>query len=154
MRKYIIFMCTILFTLLLASCGKQEEEQVDSIDIEEKWGVRLETKDVTPTSLTIVCHQSGGENIKELITGSYYVIEKLKGKEYVEVKYLSHEYDIAWTAEAWIIELDSTVSWDVDWEWLYGELPAGKYRIGKEIMNFRESGDYDKEILYANFEIQ
>lgn len=34
-----------------------------------------------------------------------------------------------------------------------GELSAGRYRIGKEFMDFRKTGDYDKEICYAEFEI-
>lgn len=31
--------------------------------------------------------------------------------------------------------------------------PAGKYRIGKEIMDFRSTGDYDTNTYYANFEV-
>ena len=56
--------------------------------------------------------------------------------------------------EAWIINKNDTTSWDIDWAWLYGELPAGKYRIGKVITNFRDTGDYDTEIAYAEFEIK
>ena len=52
-----------------------------------------------------------------------------------------------------MIQKEDTTQWDVNWEWLYGELPAGEYRIGKEIMNFRGAGDYDTEMLYAGFVI-
>ena len=45
-----------------------------------------------------------------------------------------------------------TGRWDVRWDWL-GELPAGEYRIGKKIMNFRGTGDYDEEMVYAEFAI-
>ena len=40
------------------------------------------------------------------------------------------------------------------WEWLYGELPTGNYKIGKEIMDFRASGNYDKAVYFAQFNIQ
>ena len=120
----------------------------------EKWGVTLTVEDVTPTSLTLKCTQSGGRPTGELHTGTWYVLETWT-QEYgwKEVEYLPHEYEIAWTQEAWLIPMNDTCEWDVKWEWLYGELSEGKYRIGKEIMDFRNTGDYDATIYYAEFEI-
>jgi len=114
----------------------------------------LETENVTPIGLTIVCHQSGGENVAELDTGSFYVIQKLKKSKWVDVEYIPQEYDVAWTAEAWPIPKEGTTTCDVNWEWLYGKLPAGEYRIGKGITNFRGPGDYDNEMVYADFVIE
>lgn len=37
---------------------------------------------------------------------------------------------------------------------LYGELPAGTYRIVKPISDFRGSGDYDTEECWVEFEIK
>jgi hypothetical protein len=120
---------------------------------QEDWGITLEAENVTPSGLTIICNQSGGENISELNTGSFYIIQQLEETGYVNIEYLPQEYDVAWTSEAWIIPLNNTIIWDVNWEWLYGKLPVGEYRIGKEIMNFRGPGDFDKEMIYAHFEI-
>lgn len=39
----------------------------------------------------------------------------------------------------------------VDWEWLYGKLSAGDYRMVKEALFVRSPGDYDKFPLYAAF---
>ena len=122
--------------------------------VQNNWGITLVAENVTTTGLTIVCHQSGGENVAELDTGSFYTIQKLENSSWKTVEYLPHEYEIGWTAEAWIIQKDSTTTWDVDWEWLYGALPSGEYRIGKEIMNFRKTGDYDIEMAYAEFTIE
>lgn len=118
------------------------------------WGITLKAENVTPTGLTIVCEQSGGENVAELNTGSYFVIQRQKDGTWVNVEYLPQEYDLAWTQESWGIPKDSTITWNVKWEGLYGELPAGTYRIGKEIMNFRGTGDYDKGMAYAEFVIE
>ena len=104
--------------------------------------------------MTIVCHQTGGENVFELHTGTYYVLQKLENENWVDVESLPQEHPVGWTEEAWIIEKESTTFWKVDWEWLYGELPAGEYRIGKVITNFRATGDYDEEMLYADFVIR
>lgn len=119
-----------------------------------EWGISLSAEDVSSSGLTLKCTQSGGRPTGELQTGSWFVIETWT-KEYgwSHVNYLPQEYEIAWTQEAWTIPMNDTCEWKVDWEWLYGSLPKGKYRIGKEIMDFRETADYDKTIYYAEFEI-
>lgn len=123
------------------------------VTLQEDWGITLETEDITPTGLTIRCTQSGGNPTGELNTGSWYIVENwTQEKGWKEVDYVIKD-NIGWTLEAWLIQENSTSEWEVNWEWLYGKLPTGKYRIGKEIMDFRETGDYDTAIYYAEFEI-
>lgn len=139
-----------------------EEERIASsymppefMEFIETWGVTLVAEDVTPTSLTIKCTQSGGEVTGELQTGSWFVLESWTQEDgWKEVDYVPQKYDVAWTEEAWKISTDATTEWKVNWEWLYGKLPAGKYRIGKEIMDFRATGDYNTMIYFAEFNIE
>ena len=56
--------------------------------------------------------------------------------------------------EAYIIPLNGKTEMDVNIEWLYGELPAGHYRIGKDISVSYAAGNRDSQILYAEFDIQ
>ena len=122
------------------------------VENEEKWGVTLEVENVTPSGATLKCIQSGGEATGELETGSWFIIEKWsKETGWQEAPCFCEP---GWTEEAWLIIKDDISDWEVDWEWLYGELPAGKYRIGKEIMDFRRTGDYDKQMYYAEFIIE
>ena len=155
MKKFITFVLVLTCMLSFAGCssGKSNDGQSGNA-VQNKWGITLEAKNVTPKGLTILCHQAGGENVAELTTGSFYALQKLEGTKWVDVEYLPQEYEVAWTSEAWIIRKDSTTQWDVDWAWLYGELPAGKYRIGKHISNFRGPGDSDSETVYADFIIE
>ena len=134
---------------------KEHQEGVDikNNDIDE-WGITLTTSNVTPTSVTINCSQKDGQYVKELITGSFFCIQTLENNEWVDVPYKDNTSAFCWTAEAWIIPLNDTISWDINWDWVYGELPSGEYRIGKEIMNFKETGDYEETILYATFTIE
>lgn len=122
------------------------------LEVYDPWGITLSLKDVTPTGLTIVCTQSGGEDVAELASGEYYRVEELHGDHWHECE-IVFEGNAAFTMEAWIIPMDDSVEWEVDWEWLYGELPSGTYRIGKEIRNFRGTGDFDETIYYAEFSI-
>lgn len=118
---------------------------------ENEWGVELQVIDVTEAGLKIECTQSGGNPSGELQTGSYYIVEKKIEGDWEAVEYLID--NVGWTAEAWMIPTNATVTWDVDWEWLYGKLPSGDYRIGKEIMDFRGPGDFDKKMFYVEFGI-
>lgn len=118
-----------------------------------KWGVTLSATNVLETGMTLVCEQTGGAPTGKLQTGSYYIIEVLQQGIWKEVTQLPQEATVTWTSEAWTISKDTTQQWEVDWEWLYGALPAGTYRIGKEIMDFREAGDFDEAIAYALFSI-
>ncbi|MGN0335789.1 MAG: immunoglobulin-like domain-containing protein [Lachnospiraceae bacterium] len=123
------------------------------MSFEENWGITLEVENITPTSITLKCTQHEGEPIGELQTGSWYIVESWTQENgWKEVDHILQD-DIGWTEEAWMIPADSISEWEVNWEWLYGELPTGQYRIGKEITDFRATGDYDTAIYYAEFEI-
>jgi hypothetical protein len=137
--------------------NNQTEEKDNGIPLNEveddTWGIQLNATKITPTGMTLVCKQSGGEPTGELLTGSYLILEESINEQWLPVEMTPSEYERAWTDEAWIIPMNDTVEWEVSWEWLYGELPDGNYRIGKKIMDFRSAGNYDEKIYYATFEV-
>ena len=165
-------MLALLYALLLTGCsagGGKENASPSSLterpiavvegssssgnlEINDPWGIALTVKDVTPTGVTIVCAQSGGTDVAELNTGSYFVVEQLHGDHW-EVCTSIIEGEFAWTAEAWMIPQGDSVEWKTDWAWLHGELAPGTYRVGKEIDNFRGTGDFDTAVYYAEFTI-
>ena len=118
---------------------------------EETWGIELRVENVTPTGATIKCTQSGGEPTGELQTGGWYILETWTQEQgWIEAPCFA---EVGWTQEAWMIPMNDTCEWEVNWEWLYGTLSEGKYRIGKDITDFRGTGDYYNAIYYAEFEI-
>ena len=42
----------------------------------------------------------------------------------------------------------------VNWEWLYGELEPGTYKIIKSVSDFRGPGDSDDKTYFAEFVIE
>jgi Big-like domain-containing protein len=164
MKKKAIFLLVISFmlTFLLSACAMKDtdEEHIEmEISLKEGettdvWGIQLSVRNITSTGMTLICQQSGGKPTGELHTGSYYFLKRKSGEDWVKVEKLEPEDDVAWTDEAWTIPMDDTVAWEIDWEWLYGKLPIGRYRIGKEITDFRETGDYDTRIYYVYFEVE
>lgn len=132
-------------------CGYPTTEDMGA----DKYGITLILENLTSTGATIKCEQSGGEVTGELETGSWYIVEKWTQMDgWKEVETVIAKQQVGWTSEAYMILEDSTSEWEVNWEWLYGKLPVGKYRIGKQIMDWRSSGDYDTVVYYALFEIK
>jgi len=169
MKRLLIALCALLALTGCSAWGGGENASPSSLadrpvavvegsssssdlEIHDPWGIALTVKDVTPTGLTIICTQSGGDGVAELQSGQYYRLEELHGDHWHECG-IVFEGDASFTMEAWIIPMNDSVEWNVDWEWLYGQLSPGTYRIVKEIMNFRGTGDYDKAEYYAEFTI-
>ena len=60
---------------------------------------------------------------------------------------------LSFTAVAYPLFFDATSVEAMSWERSYGELSPGQYRIAKEFMDFRGSGDYNEAMFYADFTI-
>ncbi len=116
------------------------------------WGITLSAVNVTGKGLELEIQQSGGAPTGSLQCGSDYRLMFREGDVFKMVPVTIDNY--AWTAEAYLISMETDISFEIDWTWLYGTLPAGEYRLIKEIMDFRKSGDYDIEEFYVDFEIQ
>ncbi len=112
-------------------------------------GVTLHAEAVTDKGMTLVCTQSDGNPSGELQTGSPYWLE-VRGNDGHWQEAESYELEFGWSEEAYPIPANDTVRWEVDWSWLYGSLPDGTYRLSKEIMDFRGTGDYDTYRLYTD----
>ncbi len=59
----------------------------------------------------------------------------------------------AFTDVAYMIQKDSPYEAVIDFEWLYGKLEPGRYRIVKTIMDFRGTGEVTDYTFTAEFGI-
>ena len=120
------------------------------------WNLEVKAENVTPTGLVYEFTQHGpfeGGDRATLQYGSEYTLQTRSGNSWVEVPYVPQEYDIAWTMEAYPVEQGQSYRVPIDWEWLYGELPTGEYRIGKVFSLYRGPGDSDLHTFWAEFTI-
>ncbi len=116
-------------------------------------GIAMTVKNVTPIGLTLTVTQEGGAPTGELSFGPEFALETLQDGVWETVPYLLDD-EVAWNAIAYLLPLGESVEHNANWENLYGELPAGQYRIRKRIMDLRGPGDYDEQICYAEFTIE
>lgn len=105
---------------------------------------------VTANGLTVVFKNSSD---KMGMYGSTFSLEKkVNGKWYQVPVVFKGNYvftDIGYKAD-----YGKDREWKVEWKWLYGSLNAGEYRIVKDILDFRKTGDYDKYFMAAEFTLQ
>ena len=111
-------------------------------DDDVDFGLSLKASDVTRTSLTLTCEQSGGSFTGELSTGPQFSLDRLDGAKWIICDTLVPEEELAWTMELYLIQPDGSVTWDVDWSNIYGEVPAGNYRISKTFMDETSENTY------------
>ncbi len=116
------------------------------------WGLTLSVKDVTPTGLTLVCTKNGGNPTGELMCGDEYHLIALEEGNWKDVPTVIEEY--GWNSMAYWITEGQDTEFEYSWEWLYGKLPAGTYRLTKEFMDFRGTGEYDTAKYWVEFEIE
>jgi len=121
-------------------------------ELKDGLGLSLEVEDVKRTGLTMKFVRNGGSPTGELQYGSSYWLEQLKDGSWYSVEYKNPEYEAVWTQEAYSISKEVRTE-NVDWQWLYGELPSGQYRFCKDVMDFRGAGDYDQYVYSAEFTI-
>ena len=152
MKKLLVFLLALAL-LFAAGCAENGNTPGRGEEADE-WGIILSAEDVAPTGMTLVCTQNGGSPTGELLTGSPYVIEQLMDGEWLPVPTAPGLGDLAWTMEGRMIKFNDTTKWDVNWEFLYGALPSGEYRLTKEVMDFKETGNFEEEIYFAYFTIE
>lgn len=119
---------------------------------EGTWGLSVTVEDITENGLKLKFTQSGGSPTGELETGTDYYIEYNNDGIWEEVEPVIDSY--GWDSLAYKIKADGETTFDIDWEWLYGSLKEGQYRLVKSVMDFRDTGDFDEKLYYTIFVIE
>lgn len=121
---------TVFMAVLLSLGGCKANATIPN-EIE----LSLKGNTLTPTSMTLVINNNS--NAYDFVYGADYGIEIYTNDEWSEVTPLKEHvvFTIAYT-----IHPNSSKEFEIDWQWLYGELPKGNYRIVK---NFDKVAAYD-----------
>ncbi|MCI7767498.1 MAG: hypothetical protein MSJ26_05900 [Oscillospiraceae bacterium] len=114
------------------------------------FGLTVSAENITPTGLTLIFRQSGGEGFAELSASPDYYLQHKIDKGWVLCDTVTESY--GWTLVGTGIAPDDETRMDIDWEWLYGTLPAGHYRISKII--FPDERYYDGCTFRMEFDIE
>ena len=157
MKHTLTFVLTLLCIITLTACAHKSrgESLPPTQENLPNWGLTLTAEDITSKGLTLVVSQSGGD-VHELTTGSPYYLQKQVGKKWepVEEAPLPEGVDgRGWNTVAYIVPLNDSVEYEINWEWIYGEIPEGTYRLSKSFMN-SQYGEYEEFSYWIEFVIE
>lgn len=113
------------FTCAVLEFDKLNESNYKPTDVEN---VSISISDISPTGATIVI-----KDTNNYTHGEWYKIEKEIDGKWYELKTIIENY--AFNSIGYLPDENNEVKFEMDWKWLYGELPLGSYRILKEVGN-------------------
>lgn len=123
------------------------------------WGVEMNINNITATGLNLIFTQKDfiptidNDNWEYSMT-SEFVLEKLEYKSWHPVKTKYNKDNIPWSSGIQIIDMNNSEGYYIDWEWLYGELKPGTYRIVKELKVLKGTHDYQFRKVSQKFIIE
>ena len=139
------------FTCAVIQFDEQAESNYKPTEIEN---VSIRISDISLTGATITIKDT---NKKPYTYGEWYKIEKEVSGKWYEVKTIIKDY--GFNEIGYIPDKNNEVKFVIDWEWLYGELPLGSYRILKQVNNqfisieFGIATTSDKKIEVVKLEV-
>lgn len=116
----------------------------------EKPAIMVWAVNISETGATIRFRQYDASIPEELSFGEDFKVEKKDGDNWQEADIVA-EGNFAFHDVACIIAKDDFTEFVYDWEWLYGSLEPGEYRIRINIMAQKSDGGYDNYTAYAHF---
>ena len=105
---------------------------------------------ISSTKATIKFHQYDSEKAGELSSGVDFRIEKKEGNSWEEADIVV-EGDYGFNSVAYLIAADDVTEYEYDWEWLYGSLDVGEYRICINVTDQKDDGVCERYTAYAYF---
>ncbi len=109
-------------------------------------GVSMDLSNITPSGATVHFYRYNTENAGELSYGELFILEKeIADSKWEAVPRIIE--DAAFTDIAYVIPENDTSEIEINWEWLYGPLSPGTYRIRKTVLNSKDTGNTEHELI-------
>ena len=124
--------------------------------VRERWTEEVNTFDGAELLFEKYTNISGdlefaNQSDRDLQYGEWFDIQRRIDGEWYSLSYIID--NVAFHEVAYILPTGETSIKPITWEWMYGELPPGKYRIVTDVINYRAPGDFDKYYLAEEFEV-
>lgn len=130
--------------------------------VDELWkSENVNKTDNTITDISLVLQTFGNKGLtfilnnetnKEYTYGEDYKLLYFKNDYWVNVPYIIENW--GFNTIGYSLKPNSiTDKIVVDWVWLYGKLPDGKYKFKKSILFVKSPGDYDSYTVSGDFEL-
>lgn len=149
-RRLRLFLLMVIGLLLIGGCREKEELMShDVVNALEGVTMVFEEGTVSSEKGTVLFVN---ETATEYTYGEYFELEWKKDGDWVQVPTVLKSYgfnDIGYTLQPF-----ESAAQIIEWEWLYGVLESGEYRLVKEILERNEAGNPKTHMLAAEFEVE
>ena len=125
MKKTVIALCFLLL-FIIAGCSKESIYKPSKLE-----NVDISISDISSTGATVTIKD---RNENTYVYGEWYKIEREINGKWCEVRTVIDNY--GFNDLGYLIDENSEnkeIKFDIDWEWLYGKLPSGNYRLLKQV---------------------
>lgn len=141
----------LLLGCLLAGCGSSPTETTaTTAPIPEKWLPVLHLETASATGATVVFRQEHDIGNNLVLCGNDYFLEQYTGSGWQPLPTLTE--DPTFVTNAFVIM--AIPREDIDWQWLYGTLSPGHYRLGKTVTLHSNTENRETDTVYAEFTIK
>ena len=128
----------------VTGCIWQYTPESEDTDI----AVSMEMEKITPTGAVIKISHYDWEKTGEIIAGESFSLEKDNNGKWEDVPQIIDE--AAFNDIGYPVPENETTEIETNWEWLYGPLSPGTYRIKKTVIDRKDEG-YTEHELAAQF---
>ena len=133
MKKLIGIILALVCIFGLVGCSTETAHQ--SAEIPK---VSMRISNISPTGATVVIQDS---NEIPHTYGAWYQIEKKANGEWQEIETVIDNY--GFDLVGYLPNNNGEIEFTIEWEWLYGKLPTGQYRLLKQVDNQYISIEFD-----------
>ena len=125
----------------MAGCAKTAKTELtkSACEVTEVENVSMSISEITPTGAKLIIKDT---NESPNVYGEWFAVETKSGSDWYELQPVIEDY--GFNDLGYLPNENGEVTFDVDWEWLYGKLPQGTYRIIKEV---------NRQLISVSFEI-
>ena len=148
-QKFVVLIIGVTCILtLLYCCSNKNNYPLNAPNINDKIILSVNEESVTPEGITLNIQNELG---KTIFLNPWYRLERLSEKGWVDVDPIQ---GVNWAVDDWqmAIYADTQNSKEYIWEWYYGELTTGEYRIMVIILT-EENDRFAEYNLAATFSI-
>lgn len=139
---------TLSFDTSIKEGGAYVYSEASDID---QIGLTCSLKKISSTGATFEMYNYDADApTGQLEYGDDFAIEMFMDGTWEEVP-VSLKGNYAFHNVSYTISAGASSEQKLNWEWLYGTLAPGTYRIKKSVLDFCAVGDYDKYTVYAQF---
>lgn len=124
----ILFTCILGFVFILVLSTVTESKKKIYMDQLENVSMKIKDGTLTKTGATVIITDTS--NLDHTY-GVEYRLEKFENNEWIKLKMKPETY--AWTLVGYFVDENNELEMEHDWDYLYGELESGHYRLVKNL---------------------